>query len=59
VVIERIELRALRLPLVRFFETSFGACTNRTFMLVRIDGGGATAWGECVADSDRSTARRR
>lgn len=51
-VIERIELRVLRLPLVRFFETSFGRVHDRTFMLVRIDGGGVTAWGECVADSD-------
>ena len=51
-VIERIELRTLRLPLVRFFETSFGRVHDRTFMLVRIDGDGVTAWGECVADSD-------
>jgi O-succinylbenzoate synthase len=52
VIIERIELRVLRLPLVRFFETSFGRVTGRTFMLVKLDGGGLTAWGECVADSD-------
>ena len=51
-VIERIELRVLRLPLVRFFETSFGRVHDRTFMLVRLDGGGVAAWGECVADSD-------
>jgi len=52
VVIERIELRVLRLPLVRFFETSFGRVDDRTFMLVRLDGSGVTAWGECVAGSD-------
>ncbi|HSP92094.1 MAG TPA: hypothetical protein VLN08_14365, partial [Vicinamibacterales bacterium] len=51
-VIERIELRVLRLPLVRFFETSFGRVDDRTFMLVRLDGGGLTAWGECVADQE-------
>ncbi len=51
-VIERIELRVLRLPLVRFFETSFGRVHDRTFMLVKLEGGGVTAWGECVADSD-------
>ena len=51
-VIERIELRVLRLPLVRFFETSFGRVHDRTFMLVRVEGGGVTAWGECVADRD-------
>lgn len=51
-VIERLELRVLRLPLVRVFETSFGRVRDRTFMLVRLDGGGVTAWGECVADAD-------
>jgi len=45
-------LRVLRLPLVRFFETSFGRVYDRTFLLVRLDGGGLTAWGECVADND-------
>ena len=50
--IERLELRVVRLPLVRFFETSFGRVYDRTFMLVRLDGGGATAWGECVADDN-------
>jgi O-succinylbenzoate synthase len=52
VIIERLELRVLRLPLVRFFETSFGRVYDRTFLLVRLDGEGVTAWGECVADSD-------
>jgi o-succinylbenzoate synthase len=52
VIIERLELRVLRLPLVRFFETSFGRVHDRTFMLVRLDGGGVSAWGECVADHD-------
>ena len=51
-LIERVELRVLRLPLVRFFETSFGRVYDRTFLLVRLDGGGLTAWGECVADND-------
>jgi O-succinylbenzoate synthase len=52
VKIERLEIRVLRLPLVRFFETSFGRVHDRTFMLVRLDGGGVAAWGECVADND-------
>jgi O-succinylbenzoate synthase len=52
VKIERLELRVVRLPLVRFFETSFGRVYDRTFVLVRLDGGGATAWGECVADDN-------
>ena len=50
--IERLELRVLRLPLVRFFETSFGRVHDRTFLLVRLEGEGVTAWGECVADDN-------
>ena len=48
--IERIELRLLRLPLVRFFETSFGRIYDRPFILVFLDGEGVTGVGECVAD---------
>ena len=48
--IDRLELRVLRLRLVRFFETSFGRVYDRTFLLVRAEGEGVTAWGECVAD---------
>jgi O-succinylbenzoate synthase len=48
--IERVELRLLRLPLVRFFETSFGRSYDRTFVLVRADCGGVAGYGECVAD---------
>jgi O-succinylbenzoate synthase len=50
--IERIELRLLRLPLVRFFETSFGRISDRTFVLVSVDAGGVTGLGECVAEAD-------
>jgi len=38
--IERIELRLLRLPLVRFFETSFGRIYDRAFVLVTLEEGG-------------------
>lgn len=48
--IDRIELRALRLPLVRFFETSFGRAYDRTFLLVRVEADGSVGYGECVAD---------
>jgi O-succinylbenzoate synthase len=48
--IERIELRRLRLPLVRFFETSFGRVYDRTFLLVTVEDSGAAGIGECVAD---------
>ena len=48
--IERIELRLLQLPLVHFFETSFGRADDKVFILVRLLGDGLEAWGECVAD---------
>ncbi len=50
--IERIELRLVHLPLVRFFETSFGRVRGREFVLVTLDEGGATGVGECVADEN-------
>lgn len=50
--IERLELRQLRLPLVQFFETSFGRVYDKSFLLVRLEGEGAVGWGECVADAD-------
>ncbi len=50
--IERLELRRLRLPLVRFFETSFGRVTDREFLLVTVTDDGAAGVGECVADAN-------
>ena len=50
--IERLEIRLLRLPLVHFFETSFGRVHDRTFLLVRVEGGGHEGWGECVAEGN-------
>jgi O-succinylbenzoate synthase len=50
--IERMELRLLRMPLVRFFETSFGRVTGREFVLVTVEQNGAAGVGECVADAD-------
>ena len=46
-----MELRLLRLPLVRFFETSFGRIHDRTFVIVAVEENGATGTGECVADA--------
>lgn len=48
--IDRIELRLVRLPLVHFFETSFGRVYDKTFILVRMSGEGLEAWGESVAE---------
>ena len=50
--IERLELRLLRLPLVRHFETSFGRVHDRAFVLVTLEADGATGVGECVADEN-------
>ncbi len=50
VIISSIELREIRLPLIHFFETSFGRTTERRIVLVRvIDRDGADGWGECTA----------
>ena len=42
----------MRLPLVRFFETSFGRIYERPFLLVTVHEEGATGIGECVADAN-------
>jgi o-succinylbenzoate synthase len=52
VKIERLELRLLKLPLVHFFETSFGRIDDKHFVLVTIDQGGVSGYGECVAELD-------
>jgi O-succinylbenzoate synthase len=52
VKIDRLELRLLKLPLVHFFETSFGRIHEKHFIIVRVDGGGAAGYGECVAEQD-------
>jgi len=56
VKIEKIELFLCRLPLVHFFETSFGRSYDRTFVLIRVAGAalGQTheGWGEAVAEAN-------
>jgi len=47
--IERIELRTVRLPLNEPFETSFGRIDSRLIVLLSVQGGGETGWGEVVA----------
>ncbi len=47
--LERITLRQIRMPLVHFFETSFGRTTERQIVLVEAHGEGATGWGEVTA----------
>jgi len=52
VKIDRLELALLKLPLVSFFETSFGRIYDKHFVLVTAHGDGVTAYGECVAEQD-------
>jgi o-succinylbenzoate synthase len=50
VIISSVELREIRLPLIHFFETSFGRTTERRILLARVtDKDGAEGWGECTA----------
>ncbi|HSS21347.1 MAG TPA: o-succinylbenzoate synthase [Pyrinomonadaceae bacterium] len=49
-IITSVELREIRLPLIHFFETSFGRTTQRDIVLVRVvDQDGTEGWGECTA----------
>ena len=48
--ISSVDLTLVRLPLVRPFETSFGAVDAQEFILVAVRDGDTVGWGECVAD---------
>ena len=47
-----VELRLIRLPLVRPFRTSFGTATEKVCVLARVETEHAEGWGECVADPE-------
>jgi o-succinylbenzoate synthase len=47
--IDRVQLIHVKMPLVHFFETSFGRTYERDMVLVEVSGGGATGWGEVTA----------
>ena len=44
--IEKIALRQIRMPLVHFFETSFGRTYERQILLVEVLSEGVSGWGE-------------
>jgi O-succinylbenzoate synthase len=44
--LNRITLREIRMPLVHFFETSFGRTTERRIVLVEVSSEGLSGWGE-------------
>src|SRR5450432_1357922 len=47
--IERVILRQLRMPLVHFFETSFGRTYHRDIVIVEVQSDGLSGWGEVTA----------
>ena len=47
--IERVTLRQIRMPLVHFFETSFGRTYARHIVLVEAHADGISGWGEATA----------
>jgi len=47
--IESVTIREIRMPLVHFFETSFGRTTERRIILLEVESQGLFGWGECVA----------
>src|SRR5512140_394232 len=49
ITIEAVELRAVRMPLLEPFETSFGRIDSRLALLTRVEAGGHVGWGEAVA----------
>lgn len=49
VKVETVDLYQIRLPLVHFFQTSFGRTESRSVILLRIGADGESGWGECVA----------
>jgi o-succinylbenzoate synthase len=51
-LIDRIELRLVRLPLVRPFRTSSSSKSYIEHILIRVFADGQTGWGECACPSD-------
>ena len=47
--INRVVLRQIQMPLVHFFETSFGRTEKRDIVLVEAQGEGMSGWGEVTA----------
>ena len=50
--IDAITLREIRMPLVHFFETSFGRTSERRILLVKVHCEGVEGWGECTASEN-------
>ena len=50
--IEALTLREIQMPLVHFFETSFGRLYDRRIFLITVHSAGVNGWAECVAGED-------
>jgi o-succinylbenzoate synthase len=50
--LEAITLREIQMPLVHFFETSFGRVNSRRILLLTAHCDGVDGWSECVAGED-------
>jgi len=50
--IEAITIREIHMPLVHFFETSFGRTYGRRILLTTVHCEGVDGWGECVVGED-------
>jgi len=50
--IDHVDLVLVRLPFVSPFAISTAVWTTKDALLLRLESGGLTAWGECVADPD-------
>jgi O-succinylbenzoate synthase len=49
IIVDKIVLRQIRMPLVHFFETSFGRTYHRDIVLVEAFAEGVSGWGEVTA----------
>ena len=56
--INRVELREIQMPLVNFFETSFGRTTTRRIVLVRVDAEGLEDGAKSPQEKSRSTVMK-
>jgi O-succinylbenzoate synthase len=50
--VDHVDLLLVRLPFVSPFAISTAVWTTKDALLLRLESGGLTAWGECVADPD-------
>ena len=52
IVLESVQLREIHLPLVHYFETSFGRTDNRRIILVTVKTRDGAGYGECTAGEE-------